>query len=265
MLKRMLVVVEVVFVFLAGTFGARFLLKALHITGSKEAIRSGNFDAAAVAIPMSIRWAIVIGLAFLVGWLVARHRPRDYGFTLAGRSLTSHLGIGVVVYALGYTPVLLLMMARRYFHLEGGPAVWNQIDAATWDLNFWLWMLASSMVLPVLVEETFFRGYVQTRWMTAFRPMTTVVFIAVVFILIHTQYLDGSIIGTAMIVSGFWWAILLGVARWRTGSLIAPMLAHALSNTPLRPAVQIAMLFVLLAVLLVASKQARALRLGFGQ
>ncbi len=153
----------------------------------------------------------------------------------------SHLGVCIVAYALGYTPVLLLLMARRSFHLEGGPPVWNQIDAATrWDLNFWLWMLASSIVLPVLVEETFFRGYVQTRWMTAFRPMTTIVFIAVVFILIHTQYLDGSIIGTAMIVTGFWWAILLGVARWRTGSLIAPMLAHALSTTPLRPAVQVA-------------------------
>jgi membrane protease YdiL (CAAX protease family) len=260
MLKKAFTVVEVFAVFFAGSFGARWLLRQMGIASSKEAIQASTadqFDAAAVAIPMSIRWAIVLSLAFLVGWVVARLRPRDYGFTLAGRSWSEHLSTGVVVYALGSLPVLILMLLRHYLHLPGGPKVWTAIEGATWNLDFWIFMLASSIVLPVLVEESFFRGYAQTRFSAAFGPRAAVFVIAVLFILAHTQYADGTFIGTGMMVLGVWWALLIGFARLRTGSLIAPMLAHSLSNVPLRPGVQIAMLFVIAVILIAGRSRAR--------
>lgn len=247
-------VVEVTAVFLGGTLAARLLLRTLGITGSKQAIQSAtstSFDAAAVAIPMSIRWAVVIGLAFLVGYLVARHRPRDYGFTSGGNPWRVHLRTALMVYALGYAPALILMLLRHYVPLSGGPAVWKAFDEATWNLDFWLFILASSIVIPVVVEETFFRGYAQTRFSTVFRPLTAIAVISVVFMLAHTQYADGTFLGTGMLVTGAWWAILLGLARLRTGSLIAPMLAHALSNTPLRPPVQLLLLALLVTTVLV--------------
>ena len=256
MLKRVLVVIEVVAVFFAGSLGARWLLRQLGIASSKESIQNAtatSFDAAAVAIPMSIRWAIVIALAFLVGWLIARHRPRDYGLTFAGKRWSEHVSAGVTVYALGYTPVLILMLLRHYLQLPGGPKVWNTIEAATWNADFWLFMLASSIVLPVLVEETFFRGYAQTRFTDAFGPRVAIIVIAVLFIAAHTQYADGTFVGTSMILSGIWWALLLGFARFRTGSLIAPMLAHSLSNIPLRPMFQIGLLVVLVVFLIALS------------
>lgn len=237
-LRRALVLAEIVAVFFAGTFAARFLLKALGIAGSKQAIHSAtttHFDAAAVAVPMAIRWSIVIGLAFLVGGFVARHRPRDYGLTLAGRTLGWHLRMGVVTAAFAFLPVAVLLLLRHHFHLEGGPAIWTVLDEAPRTFDFWLFMLASSIVLPPIVEETFFRGYAQTRLATAFRPGTAILTISLLFVLAHVQYFDGSLISTAMLPLGFWQFTVLGFSRLRTGSLVAPMVSHAIGNIPLRP------------------------------
>jgi membrane protease YdiL (CAAX protease family) len=251
-LRKALVLVEIVAVFFAGTFAARFLLKALGITGSKQAINSAtttHFDAASVAVPMIIRWSIVIGLAFLVGWLVARHRPRDYGLTLAGRSLGWQLRAGVVTAAFGFLPVVTLLLLRHYFHLPGGPAIWAMLEKAPRTLEFWLFMLASSIVIPPIVEEIFFRGYAQTRLATAFRPGTAVLTISLLFVMAHVQYFDGSLISTVMLPFGFWQFTVLGLSRLRTGSLVAPMVAHAIGNIPLRPPEQWALAIGLAVVL----------------
>jgi membrane protease YdiL (CAAX protease family) len=255
MLKRILVIAEVTLVFFAGTFAAIFVRRQAGIAGSKQAIHGASVldvDAAlAVAIPMALRWTMVIGLAFLAGWLFARHRSGDYGLTLAKRPVRFHLFVGLVTYVFLQTPVQLLVLLRRYLELPGGPPIWNAIENASWNAGFWMFMLASSIVLPVVVEEIFFRGYAQTRLITVFRPLTAILMISVVFILAHTQYLDGTFVGTSRIVTGIWWAALLGVARYRTGSLAAPMLAHALSNTPMRAAFELPM-FILLVLAAIA-------------
>jgi membrane protease YdiL (CAAX protease family) len=251
-LRRIAVFVEIFAVFFGGTFAARFLLKALAITGSKQAIQAGsesNWDAAAVAIPMLIRWSIVIAIAFLVGWLVARHRPRDYGLTLAGRSIGWHVKAALVGLAIGFFPVLLLLLARHYFHLPGGPAIWNALDRAPRTFDFWMFMLASSIVIPPLVEETFFRGYVQTRLCTAFRPLTAIISAALLFALAHVQYLDGSFVGTAALLLGIWQFVILGLMRLRTGSLLAGIIAHALFNIPMRMTEQIVFAIALLSII----------------
>jgi membrane protease YdiL (CAAX protease family) len=248
LLRRAGVFAEIVIVFLAGTFAARFLLKALGIAGSKEAIKASSettWNAAAVAVPMLIRWSIVIALAFLVGWLLARHRPRDYGFTLAGRGAAWHAKAAVIGLAFGFLPVLLLLLARHQFHLKGGPAIWDALDRAPRTLDFWLFALASSIVIPPLVEETFFRGYMQTRLCTAFRPLTAIISGAVLFALAHVQYFDGTLLGPAFLLLGLWQFIVLGLLRLRTGSLLGPMITHALFNIPMRAAEQTVVAIVL--------------------
>jgi membrane protease YdiL (CAAX protease family) len=237
MLRKILVFVEIILVFFAGTLAARFVLKSFGITGSKQAIQSAattNFDPLSVAVPMIIRWSIVIGLAFIVGWVIARHRLRDYGLTLAQHSVYWHLRAGIVTLAFGFLPVLILFLLRHYLQLKGGPELWNLLENAPRNLNFWLFMLASSIILPPLVEEIFFRGYAQTRFMSVFTPTTAVIIVAILFVLAHIQYFDGTLVGTLMLVLGLWEFIVLGFSRIRTGSLLAPLFAHAILNIPLR-------------------------------
>lgn len=250
--QRGRVLVEIVAVFLVATLAARLVLQTLGMVSSKQAIQSAetmNFDAVAVAVPLLIRWSMVIGLAFLTGWFWGGQRLRDYGLTFADRPLRWHLGAGLVTLAYGFLPIVAFLLLRHHWRLSGGPAHWSAIEAAPRHLNFWLFMMASSIVIPPLVEEIFFRGYAQARLATVFRPLTAILTIAVLFVFAHTQYLDGSFVGAAMIVLGIWQFSVLGLARLRTGSLIAPFFAHAIGNIPLRPQEQWPLMIVLTAII----------------
>jgi membrane protease YdiL (CAAX protease family) len=101
-------------------------------------------------------------------------------------------------------------------------------------MEFWTYMLASSIVLPPLFEEFFFRGYAQTRFTTAWSSWGAILTVAALFVLAHLQYFDGSFVGTALIPLGVWQFIVLGYAQLYTGSLVAPIVAHAILNIPMR-------------------------------
>lgn len=267
--RRARIFLEVVVVFLGGTLIARALITGLGIRGSKEVIgqvTTERFDAVGVAIPLAARWTIVLVCAFIAGRWIGRHRLPDYGVTLAGRSAGWHLRAGIVVLAFSAWPALLVMLARSYFGLKGGPAQWDVFDSASWwRWDFWAFMLASSILLPPLFEEAFFRGYALTRMMTVFRPVTAAVIIAVLFMLAHTQYLDGSLIGALMFLSGLWQISLFGLARIETGSLLAPMTAHAIINVPMTPVARAVLLTVLVPVALLGLRRVRRRREGIGR
>ena len=258
--RRIWVIVEIIAVFFAGSLLAREILRLLGIAGAKQAIAaaaSGRFDPMAVAIPMTIRWSLVLLLAALAGWVFGRHRLSEYGFTLAGRSIQWHLRAAAVILAVGYLPVVLLLLARHHFGLPGGPPLWDALERAPRSSEFWLYILASSVVLPPIFEEIFFRGYAQTRLSSAYREMTAVLIISSLFVFAHVQYLDGSIVGTLMVVTGLWLFVVFGIARLRTGSLLAPIVAHAIFNIPMRAPERWAMAVVLAVVLVLYVRSRR--------
>ncbi|HEY4490358.1 MAG TPA: CPBP family intramembrane glutamic endopeptidase, partial [Acidobacteriota bacterium] len=98
--------------------------------------------------------------------------------------------------------------------------------------------------------ETFFRGYAQTRFSTVFRPTTAVCIVATLFIMAHIQYFDGSLVSTLMLPLGLWQFIVLGISRIRTGSLVAPIISHAIGNIPLRVQEQWPLAILLTAIVL---------------
>lgn len=235
-MKKTLVLLEVVAIFVAGTLVARVLLRLLDAGGSKQAVieaTAGNYDPAGSAVALIVRWGLVIALAFLAGRVIGAHRLRDYGLSLAGRPIGWHLKSSAVTLAFAFLPAVLLLLARDLFDLPGGPPFWNVLDTQPWTLPFWLFILASSAVIPPIVEEIFFRGYAQARFATAFRSTTAVAIVAGAFTLAHLQYFDGTLLGTLMVVFLFWEALVWGYARIATGSLLAPMIAHAIANVPM--------------------------------
>lgn len=86
---------------------------------------------------------------------------------------------------------------------------------------FWF----NAVVVAAIVEETIFRGFLYRSWsQTRLGHLGAVVLTAIVFGAAHFQYgwLGGSTIG----VSG----VFLGWLRWRSQSLVPPILAHAAAN-----------------------------------
>jgi sodium transport system permease protein len=89
-------------------------------------------------------------------------------------------------------------------------------------------VLAALSVVPALVEELFFRGYLFNALRTVARPLATVVGSAVLFGLFHLIVVDSLMwerLPITMLLG-----LLLGWMRWRTGSLLPGMLLHAAHN-----------------------------------
>ena len=102
----------------------------------------------------------------------------------------------------------------------------NEFMALMLAKPHWL-MLVATIVLAPLMEEALFRGYlfraIDNTWLGA---TGAILLTSIVFTLVHAaQY---NLYGMLQIFS---LALLLGVARQRTDSLLVPMLIHATQNT----------------------------------
>ena len=86
-----------------------------------------------------------------------------------------------------------------------------------------LW-LALVIAAPVF-EETLFRGFLFRGWMeTRLRETGTILLTSAVWCLLHFHY------DVAELLSVLALGIVLGFSRSRTGSLVAPVVIHALVN-----------------------------------
>ncbi len=102
-----------------------------------------------------------------------------------------------------------------------------------WDFGPWRQapLLASILrvlavgILGPMAEELIFRGLLYGRLAkTRVGPVGTIVILALFWAVIHVSY-DATVI-TVIFIDG----LLLGAARWRTGSLLPPVLMHIVWN-----------------------------------
>ena len=102
-----------------------------------------------------------------------------------------------------------------------------------WDFTIWheqpllidaMRVLAVGILGPI-AEELIFRGVLYGRMASTRIPIPAVIgLLALGWALLHYSYTGGVI---ALIFGG---GVLLGVARWRTGSVIVPILMHIAWN-----------------------------------
>ena len=80
-------------------------------------------------------------------------------------------------------------------------------------------------ILGPIAEELIFRGLLYGRLVgTRLGAVGSIVILALGWALIHTSY--SGVVIAVIFVEG----LLLGAARWRTGSVLAPVLMHILWN-----------------------------------
>ena len=250
---------ELVGVFIVGTLAARLLAQTLGVPS--QGLRdlppgqSPQFLplAASTAANLLLRYGLILGLAFAIGWWHRRRRPAQYGVTMAGLPWHRHLVIGAVLFAVGGVLPRLIVFLSRHVDLGEAPKHWSLIEEQS-SAGYWLYMAVGSFVLVPILEELFARGYVQTRLGEDFGAPAAIVMTALMFALSHRQYFLASAVGAGMLVSLLFGSLAGGYVRHRYGTLLPVIVAHALGNVPYRGWVEAVVLVVMGIVLVLARK-----------
>lgn len=191
--------------------------------------------------------------AFLIGWWHRRRSASGYGLTTAGQPVRALILTGILLFAVAELPAKLLTVIDRFLPL-GSKAVTQQIAySLNWaSLGFWVFMAVGSFLLVPIVEELFYRGYVQNRLAEDFDAPSAILITALFFAFSHSQYyLLFSAWNTGMLLTILFGALVTGYIFHRTRSLLPPMIAHALVNFPVRGIADfvVLLLMVLLVIL----------------
>jgi len=240
MTKKILVILETVGVFLLGSLAA---IGSIRIFGLDTWLDQANTVLSASPIDfdaLSIRTLVSTGLKY--GWIFllvlgltrVLRKPvslKSLGLTRNGLSTSKIIKYGLLIFCLGGILPKLVYALWPTGILGDGLAHWHILEE-TWDGPFWTFMLISSIIVPPIVEELFFRGYMQSRFHTVFKPHQAIMLTATIFTLFHTQYFVLSTIHMLMLLSLFIGAWLLSYVRYVSGSLLPCLIAHALVNIP---------------------------------
>ncbi len=183
-------------------------------------------------------------------WPRLRGAPRPaWRFALgwhAGAGVVREIGAGVIgyiaalpIFALGVLLTVILSAAASFFAGPSGepapppthPILDDIIHGGLWHVAG-IYLLAA--VWAPLVEETLFRGSLFHHFRGRLGPISAALLVGFIFAVIHPQ---GFIAVPALMSLGFSFALL---REWR-GSLIAPIVAHALHNGALITALTLAL------------------------
>lgn len=237
--RRVASLLEVLGVFVVGSLIARHASRALALgPANLRALEPGvspDFVQLSVSAGANLvlRYGLMLGLAFAIGWWHQRRHLAAYGVTSAGRPAHEHLGIGMLLFAtVGVLPILLKLLADV---LPMGPAPqhWALIESLDAP-GVWLYLFVGSYGLVPIAEELWFRGYVQTCLAEDFGPAAGILITAVFFTFSHRQYFIPGALGAGMLAALLISSIAAGYVRHRTGSLLPGMIAHAFGNLPFR-------------------------------
>lgn len=198
---------------------------------------------------MSIRHACFLLPAFALGWWRREAGPKYYGLTTSGHPVSRLLAIGVVAFALVGLVVLLLNLSRQVFSLGPHPGLLSTFLTQPWPAEFWLFLAVASFGFQPLMEEVFFRGYMQTRLEEAYGGVGAIVIVSMLAALGHNQYHHLTLMSVGAILLVLLLNVAVGYLYWKYRSLFPAVLVHGLVNIPAKGVFEWIELGVLLAVL----------------
>jgi membrane protease YdiL (CAAX protease family) len=191
-------------------------------------------DGIVAALYAGLRILLRIGLVAAFGLALLRFRrgltPRDVGLTRANQPLRHLLGVGILLGAFSSFLVALVFAVHAIVPLGEGLPAWDEVRVATRDATFYVEMLATSIIVPPLVEEIMARGYMRVRLVESYGRVGGVVLTGLVFALAHGKFISTdpllAVFLTVLVISSISWAWITQL----TGSLMPAMIAHAITN-----------------------------------
>lgn len=159
-------------------------------------------------------------IAFLLVLLIAgRRRGASWIEYLAVRrpaakELLVWLGISVAT-------VIVLGVIGELLDRPAVPELWEELYRSSSILP----ILLLAVIAAPLFEESLFRGFLFTGWSSSKLGVTgTILLTAAFFTVLHAGY-DAFDLGQVFVLG-----VLLGIARYRSGSLVVPVVMHAFTN-----------------------------------
>jgi sodium transport system permease protein len=206
---------------LALLFPALFLLVS-GVYGWEEAPLAARLTLlAALMVPL------FLGLPLVAAWL--ERVPLSRAFALRPGPWLAYPAAAVLGVSLWPFAAELLLLLHRFVRLELPPELQDRLRElleAQRAMGLPHALLVTALV-PAVVEELFFRGYLFTALRTALRPWTTVLLTALLFGLFHI--VTGGLAWPRLLVTTLL-GVVLGWVRLRTGSVLPGVLVHLLHN-----------------------------------
>ena len=170
-------------------------------------------------LSLSIIISAIVCLGLIYVFIRANRGASFYEY-VGFRSISVKAVIAVVAALIGF---LVLSVLVNY--VLGLPAETDVMTDAyitsIWPALFWI----ATIIFAPLFEEVFFRGFLFEGFRYSRMGATGAVIVtSLVWAGFHMQY------GLFQIASIFVLGIILGIARYRTGSIWAPLIMHVLNN-----------------------------------
>lgn len=177
------------------------------------------------AVLMIAQWVVTCGIILWYISAQARSRPPALGLTVArlGRSLWTAVGTLAATMPAVITMLVAMLFAYKLFSAE--PEVHPILQTIGETVDPWriaVLVILSGVVFPFF-EELFYRGFIMTAMLRSGNAAVAIVGSAVLFGAVHAPFYASV---PALMVLG----LGLGYAYYRTRSLWAPVLMHALFN-----------------------------------
>lgn len=183
-----------------------------------------------------LQFAIELAPFIVIGLMLGRARRAEAGFRKIGllprhpvRDVQWGLLGGVIGFGLAGVSGILSVTLMSLLD-EPAPEVAHETLVTLqqdFNLNILITIIISAVIMAPLIEEIVFRGAMQTALMRLMKgrrwPATLIT--AAVFSAIH-----GSVVPTQGLAPLFVLGLVFGYVYERTGSLLTPILAHAVFN-----------------------------------
>ncbi|BDX04835.1 CPBP family intramembrane glutamic endopeptidase [Planctobacterium marinum] len=228
---------EVLSVFFAGSIIASFLFQIAEVKGHPlMALLQDAPDLFAISWQLLkvlalqyVGWFVVV---IIIGLLFQRRFIAGLGFTRNGQSLYWLVALGIIGWAVGDIPLKVLWLIDAQFNI-GVSVPWREaLIHSEKTAGWWTLMAVTSFGFVAIIEEVFWRGFVQARLQKSFSPLVAIVATAAMFTLSHAQYHQPDWYHLATIVSLFFSSLVFGWLFYKSGSIIPAIVMHSLLNFP---------------------------------
>ena len=221
---------EILLVLAAGNIAGALIYAAIV----PASVAAGEASDVVESLFAGLRILLRIGLIAAFGLALLRYRRgstlRDAGLTRAGKTVPHLIGVGILLGAFSSFLAGLIFAIHAVVPFGGGLAAWADIRVAPRNTAFYVDLLATSLIIPPLIEEIMARGYMRVRLVESYGVIGGVVLTGLIFALAH-----GKFISTDPLLAVFMIALVISSVSWTwvahtTGSLIPSMVGHALTN-----------------------------------
>lgn len=228
--EQLAALAEILLVLALGNIAGVAVYEAILPTSMIHGDVDGIVESLYSGLRILLRIGFVAALGLMLLWFRRGVTPRGAGLTRAGKPMAYLLRVGLLLGGFSSFLIGLVFAVHTVVPFGEGLAVWKEFRESTLDPAFLVDLLATSIIVPPLVEEIMARGYMRMRLVESYGRIGGVILTGLLFALAHGKFISTDplllVFMVALIASSISWAYIAQA----TGSLIPPMIAHAMTN-----------------------------------